>query len=526
MQVELKSMLDNKPQYQKHLFQKGFLITDAEITNMTLYPFYGNWTVEKLSRYYFVINKEVPFFYSEDKECILYIIGHAYNPFDMEYDEKAILEKLIKLHDTDFWRYESELTGIYVMGKITKDGIIYHWSDCSGMRISYYGLIDGRYYITSHANIVAYLCDLPEDRYITNLKKSRYFHLFGNILPGDLSAYSELKRTVPNHFYNNDGIVKRFFPIEPLKECETEDDYQEVLSESARMLKNTMILCSKKWEGKNIAISVTGGKDSGETLASANGNYEKFQYFSYISKPEEALDANAAEIICKKLDLKHRIINIPDNNSLVDEFDLLNEIVYCNGGNIGYIKPNEIRKRSVLINDNKIDLEVKSWVNEITRAYWYKKYAKTHFPQKPTGRYLATLYKVFVENRLLFVKTSKVFDDYIRKYMTDADIKLIGDWTTLWSWEFGFSAGEGQSLFAEHILSYDITIPFNNRQLVYLMLRPKLQDRIADRLQGDIIKVNNPEQDALHIRVVNAAHTRKRALMERLYLFINTHLPF
>ena len=110
--------------------------------------------------------------------------------------------------------------------------------------------------------------------------------------------------------------------------------------------------------------------------------------------------------------------------------------------------------------------------------------------------------------------------------MSDSDIELFGDWTTLWSWEFGFSAGEGQSLFAEHMLSFDITIPFNNRHLISLMLSPKLQDRIDDRLQKDIIKTNNSKQAALNISIVNVAHTNKRAMMEKAYLFINTHLPF
>ena len=160
----------------------------------------------------------------------------------------------------------------------------------------------------------------------------------------------------------------------------------------------------------------------------------------------------------------------------------------------------------VLIQED-IDIEIKSWVNEIARAYWYKKYHKSKFPKKPTGKYLATLYKVFIENRSLFIKTSKVFSEYIKQYLNDDDIAMAGDWTSLWSWEFGFSAGEGQSLICEHLLSFEISIPYNNRHLVSMMLRPKLNDRINDRLQNDIIVRNNPVQAALNISVTNVAHT-------------------
>ena len=525
--MDLKQQLNIKPEFQKHLFERGFLISDHELScSLSKYPFFGNWNSAKYGDYYFYTYQTLDSYMKEANGIVLFLLGHAYNPFDMDDDENSILEKLIKLKDDDFWRYEADLTGVYVMGKITADGQITHWSDCAGMRISYYGFANEHYYITSHVNIVASLTDLTENNYVKELKSNHYFQLFGNILPGDLSIYNELKRTVPNHTYCNTGEVKRFYPIESIRECESEEDYQTVLIESARILKNTLELCAKKWKDSSVAISVTGGKDSGETLASANGHYDSFLYFSYISKPEEEVDAKAAAEICRNLGLKHRLIPIPENVCSDEEFELFSELVYINGGSIGYIKPNEIRKRIVLVQDKTIDIEIKSWVNETVRAYWYKKYNKKAFPAKPTGKYLATLYKVFIENRKLFKETSKVFDEYIDRYMNDDDTSVVNDWTTLWSWEFGFSAGEGQSLFAEHVLSFDITIPYNNRHLISLMLRPKISDRINDRLQKDIIEFNNPKQASLHIDVVNAAHTDKRALMERAYLFINTHLPY
>lgn len=493
---------------------------------MQLYPFYGNWFCETLGDYTFIINKNVAFYHVKSKEDDLFLIGHACNPFDAQTDEDVILKKLANLDGEAFWQYEADLTGIYVMGRICRDGRLIHWSDCAGMRISYYGHVNGMYYVASHVNLVASLCHLTEDPYIKKLKAGRYFHLFGNALPADRSVYSELKRTVPNHTFSSTRHVERFFPISAIKECQNETEYQKAAQYAAKILRDTMTLIAEKQKGKRTAVSVTGGKDSGETLASANGNYGAFRYFSYISKEEEKADALAASAICKALDIPHDILTVPNNNGDVEDFDLINEIIYVNGGSIGYIKPNEIRKRSYLIHSYPIDAEIKSWVNEIVRAYWYKKYAKKKFPKKPTGRYLAALYKVFLENRILYAKTAKVFKAYIKEFMSESDIALFGDWTTLWSWEFGFSAGEGQSLFAEHMLPFDIIIPYNNRHLLSVMLSPKLEDRINDRLQKEIIKINNPKQYALNISVVNVAHTSKRAMLEKIYLFINTHLPF
>ena len=509
------------------LFKCGFLITNDKSISTETPVFKKNWDFLEIRGYVFFINNSVSFYHVETADqSILFVIGHLYNPFTMEAEERKILSAMSNLGEEDFWRYESQLTGVYVMGRIKPDGSIVHWSDCAGMRISYYGKVGDCYYLTSHVNLVAALCNLTEDKYIKKLKCSRYFHLFGNVLPSDMSVYKELKRTVPNHWYSSSGEKRRFFPFEKVKVCRTEGEYQEVVVQSAEILKNTLALCAKKWEGKRIAISVTGGKDSGVTFASANGNYDKFLYFSYISKSEEEVDARVAHDMCEKIGLEHTIINVPENNKDIPDFDYLDNIVYMNGGFIGHIKANEIRKRAILIDNNSFDIEIKSWVNEITRAYWYKKYSKKRFPKKPNGRYLATLYKVFFENRILFNKTARVFNQYISEYMTSDDIELMGDWTTLWSWEFGFSAGEGQSLISEQLLSFDVTIPFNNRRLISLMLKPKLEDRIEDRLQKDIIKTNNSTQASLNIDVVNAAHTQKRAKIEKLYLTINSHLPF
>lgn len=40
---------------------------------------------------------------------------------------------------------------------------------------------------------------------------------------------------------------------------------------------------------------MTGGIDSNTTFAAANGFYDKFEAFSYLSAPKEAPDAEAAK---------------------------------------------------------------------------------------------------------------------------------------------------------------------------------------------------------------------------------------
>ena len=59
-----------------------------------------------------------------------------------------------------------------------------------------------------------------------------------------------------------------------------------------------MKLIHKKWD--KPAISLTGGCDSKTTLACTKGEYENYNYFSYISNDSEEVDAIAAKKICDK----------------------------------------------------------------------------------------------------------------------------------------------------------------------------------------------------------------------------------
>lgn len=45
--TEFLQELNNRVDLQKYLFIRGFLITDQEFSDLSVFPFYGNWNVEK-----------------------------------------------------------------------------------------------------------------------------------------------------------------------------------------------------------------------------------------------------------------------------------------------------------------------------------------------------------------------------------------------------------------------------------------------------------------------------------------------
>ncbi len=527
----LKNILDEKKELQSLLYVRGFLITTKKVERLEEYPFYGNWKYIKIGNYYIYHHEKLGLYTYSVGNATYYLMGHAYNPFTGEIEELSILKHLSVFEEDskEFWQYESTLTGIYVAGVIRGD-TIRHWVDCTGMLISYYGIINEEFYCTSHSCLVADLCGLKEDIYVTELKNYKFYNYFGRNLPADLSPFKELKRCVPNHEYvyqidTDEVVYKRFFPYHQFKECRNQEDYEILVHRVASIMRKSMKSISEKWPGKKAAISVTGGRDSGMTLASAKEVYDKFQYFSYISEPQEAVDAYAAHEICKELNLEHSIYDISDKDEDFSDIEIYRVLLEKNGGDIGHNNANDVRKRVYFLTHNDFELEVKSWVDEIGRARYCKRFLKKKFPKTPNSRFCTSVYKVFVHNRKLVQKTDRIFDEYIKRYVGKSTTDVMS-WLTAIYWEFGWSAAEGLSMTGEHLFAYDITIPYNNRRIVELLLRAPLQYRIDDKLQEDVTTCNNKKINDTNIHIVDVDHTNKRALLERAYLETHMLIPF
>lgn len=526
---EVKSILDKNNMYRDKLYCRGFMVTNGITLNLSEYPFYSNWSCEELPvtncarKFYLYLHKDAHAHYYNDGDKTFFIIGHAYNPYKMKWDEDEILRDLSVAHQDGmdrFWDVESELTGVFCLGYIQADEVIFS-TDCAGMQMVYHGTNNGDLYLASHSKLVADLFGYKQTDYIRRLTNTRYWHYWGTYLPGDLSPYAELKRTNPN-FYGmyRDGSIEmiRYFPTQKIEEIKSEEEYQAIIKELGRVMSNTMELIAKKWPNKQAAISVTGGRDSLTALSCANRVYDQFRYFSYISNYDESVDAYAARDICKALDLEHDIIEIPKDDALYNDLSLFKMIMECNAGCIGENNENDLRKRLYFVKHPPCEMEIKSWVNELGRAWFWNKFNKKKFPKKPTPMYLRALYKIHFIPRLI-KDTDKVMKDYLEHYLgSDKDFKF--SWVEQFYWEHGWSGSEGMFLTSEHRVSYDITIPFNNRKYVATMFKVPLEKRKVDRIPIDLIEYEEPRISETRINIHDVSHTNLRAEILKAYLFV------
>ncbi len=516
---EMQKLLEKYPQYRDALFCRGYLITDDDSVDLKGYPFYENWNTEKIKNYNAIIHKNQDYTVFDRDDVSYLLIGHAYNPFSMVHDEKTLLCNCADAYKNGIkaaFECINEWTGIFALFIFDKSVIAV--SDCAGIKGVIYGDVNGHTVITSHAQLVGDLYDLPRDEFVDKLVNNKYYNIGNRYLPGNLSPFKALRRLGANVYLEikeeREFVIKRFFPTEPLKMLKTEEEYNEAIKKSFNILNNGIKLAAEKWE--NAYISLSGGTDSKTTLACANGVYDKFGYYSFQSKDTEIVDSDAAHGICQKLGLEHEIFKIPSENSDVPDFDVLKQIIYHSFGYIRGLADHEVRKHIYFYRRNKINVEVKSWISEIVRVFFDRKYGMK-MPERLTPRH----FSIFQTRYFLSPSLLKQSDRIYKEYMKEFDLyesKYNYEHTDLYYWEVRMSSW-GMLVTTSLDICHRLTFPFNNRKLIELMLAIPREKRLTDEMHNDIIKYANKDIYDMGVHIKNNYFKSKRIWLEKIYYY-------
>lgn len=524
---DIKFILSSYPKYREKLFIRGYIITSKSIDDILGYPFYGNWSSMKIGDFYFYIHKKQHVYNYSWNNGTLFLIGHCISPIDNLINEEVILKVMAeKFNDSKAKALEfiNGLTGNFLIGNV-KDGVIDFCTDPTGMLFGCYGVINDIFYLSSHVQLIADLCQLQKSQYALDMEKYKYFYKYGVFFPGDTTQYSYVKRVMQNHVFRYDsGDVKyrRFYPVYEIECVKTEIEYKNLIKKISKILSRTIKLAVRKWD--SIAMSLTGGMDSQTTLANANGNYEDIKFYSYISMPGDERDAVAAHKITSNIGVEHKIYEISNKDEDFMDIEVVCSIIQHNNG--GYkVNDNDVRKRLYFSELNEFEVEIKSWISEIGRANYYKKFGLKRMPKQLSCRHCTSMYKIFTVQRNLAKRTDRIFKEYKEKCGFDK-IPNGYDASDMYLWEFRYSAWGGRVITSEHSYSNEIFIPYNNRYLLELMLKAPLEKRISDKFHKDLISEGNSMIADMNIVVTNWNETKKRQLFEKLYFLINSILPF
>lgn len=523
----IEENIEGFPEYRSAIFEQGFLLTNHAVSLGESFPFYDFWREVEFCRLaHLYVHKNQKAYVHEVNGTTFFLLGHAYDPFGGEWNEQVILQKIAGVSMGDFQRAVSainDLTGLFLFGILSEDSLAL-CCDFESMRTAYYGVANGNWYVASHEEIVAMLTPLTRDEYVEKLEKYRWYHLYGEGLPGDTSHYLELKKIICNNYVVlQDGRFqsRRFYPERPLKMCEDEADYQETVKEISSLMSRSMDLLVQKWS--RVAVSVTGGRDSKGSLAAAAHLGNTVQYYSYNSQYAEKVDCDAAERICDTVGVKHVTYDIPLDREIYPEYDLVKAIL-CVNSNRKYFNHNDIMKRIFFRRLKPFDVEVKSWTSEIGRGYYYKRYGVKHLQKKCTARRVNAMNNIYLFNPLLMYRNDAIYRRYLRESKYNEHM-FNYDWSDIIELEMRDSRWGADVLSCEHMFSHDVTVPYNNRNLGDLFLRVPFEYRLADRTHIDFTDRLCPEVNAANISVKDVAHDNKRMWMDKLYYFITCIRP-
>lgn len=514
--TKLKDSLDSRKELQHLLFRRGYLFSNRLDFNLAEYPFYGNWSSEKInSDFYLYLHRDQHRYILNYKDIMFVLIGHAYDPFSMEADENVILENCAKAYfrsKEDFFDAVSSLSGIHLIAVFADSALFVQ--DCTGMKSCYYGMCGDNTYITSHCALIGDM-DTPQiNPFCQKLINSRSYSHGSKYLPGNLTIYNEILRLGPNVYLNLSDkkfAAKRFYPVSSHQEV-TEDN-TEVAAKIAQLIKNSTALCASKW--KRPAISLSGGVDSRTTLSSANGNYDKFKYYSFFSKPQEKSDAEAAHGICCDLGLKHTIYPIADQNESCADFDIYKLIITHNSARISTPRDNEIRKYIFLSTLNDFDVELKSWASEIGRAFWERRYGFP-LPAELKPRHFSIFQTRYFGAPLLLKDSDKAYQEYMEKSEFRYPMYNYEN-TDMFYWEFRFGSWGTIVTNGQDIFNFEVTMPLNNRKIMDMFLWYPHDFRKNDCVNKAVTLINEPRMNEIGFNVHNDYLNKKRLMLEKVY---------
>ncbi len=518
---EIKSVLDSSPEHRDLLFRRGYLFTDKPVDDIGVYPFYNNWQEVSISKYYLYVQNQQTFYSANDGDIQAIIIGHAYNPFDMQCDETQLCADLIASYKQSLENYfdkVSELTGLHIIMLIDGDKVIACQDACS-LTGCYFGKVDGTMYITEHPQLVADLCDLKINPKVEKLVQSKCYNIGNRHLPGNITPYDELKRLGANTYvcFADRFEIKRFYPLAPHPEFTTEEEKQENIKKIGDLIHNGIACCAKKWD--RCTISLSGGTDSKTTLACANELYDKFTYFSFHSKPQELVDAQGAKKICENLGLEHTLYAIPQENSEIKDFEFIKKILQHSTSYFKNLADNEIRKYIYLHDLDAYDIELKSWASEVARVFLERKY-QVKMPKVLNERHCSIFQTRYFGHPLLLRWSDKLYHDFLKEIGLSKPLFNF-EHTDLFYWEVRMGCW-GVSVVSSQQLYHRTTMPMNNRKILELFLSFPHEERKSDSVHKRIMEYKNKKVVDSKVEIANLYFHGYRILMEKAFYWLRT----
>jgi hypothetical protein len=269
------------------------------------------------------------------------------------------------------------------------------------------------------------------------------------------------------------GKIHRYFPRGPVaKSSDVGDVVQRVVADVSRQL------CAVPEKYSKVTASLTAGKDSRFTLATARPFKKAMEYFTYRRPgyPHDEMDASVAQRIAKQLKLRHHLIQVPCSLADSEEFLHFDRLIATN---TYYSHLREVAYLYWKRYSTESTLHLRSNLAEIGRAF----YRKLGMRRPLTSS--TDMTKLFHGALSGEAPAEAAFADFFE--VTDFGSIYDYDPYDMFYWEHRMGTWHALVLI-ESDPAFETHIVFNARRILQAMLSLPLEERLRASVFSQVIQ--------------------------------------
>ncbi|NJB35396.1 hypothetical protein [Croceivirga sp. JEA036] len=471
-------------------FRRQFLLCPNGIDQL------NSWQRKVLNHQNLYVHPDCSLHTAIKGEVTVVVLGHIIHPGNKSFNEQHIAEIIAENSSIEFiTKTLYPLCGRFVLLVATPEEILF-FNDACGLKSFFYTQQNEAFYAASQP----LLLKLAVGEEVIN-KGERYQSYFNSEyvkgskehwFPSGTSLYSGVYHLVPNHYLSTKTLQQvRYWPTTDW----TPFDYQEGKTKVASLLKKTLESGAKKYK---LGLGLTSGYDSRILLSASKGVSDLMQYytFQYRAMDEKSNDIKIPKQIASKIGVAYSLYDcrVPTP----EDFEKL----YLENSDMAHLEDWGHIAYGISQNVQANIMSVKGSCSETGRCFFYK---NGKHPKLKSYQDIVDINPKW--NAIPFIKAQlKKWYQEVAQTKNNKGFPILD----LFHWEVSTGSWQSQSQL-EWDLVYDTFTPFNNRELLEIMLRidTKYRSKPDYPLYRDVMQQLWPE---VLTEPINPATTKRKVI--------------
>lgn len=291
------------------LYRRQFILCPKELSD------FENWKKQKVTDDYILYaHPDLVQLKHTEKNKTIILLGDLYDPFNPEFTNQDIFERLFKCDDfSELLVAAGQYAGRFVIFFV-RDGSIKIFHDAAAAKKVYFTTKTPRMWCASQAHVLTKYCNIEEtkNKLYHDFIKTDKFISHDRVFIMDNTPYDTVKQLLPNHYLDvNDKKTERFWPYEPNKSI----SLNEGIELGTKILAGIYKSANNRYD---LMMSVTAGNDTRMLLAASREVSDNIYYYTnyHPRLTDDHQDIVVPSRLLKKIGLE---FNIQRYSTEVDE---------------------------------------------------------------------------------------------------------------------------------------------------------------------------------------------------------------